>query len=138
MKRTSMRTQHVHGTPMDTYIAGFPRTTQAALKRVRSAIRRAVPRAEEVISYGMPAYKLDGGYVLAFAGWKQHYALYGSTDGVVAAFKDPLAAYEVGKGTIRFPLSEPVPVKLIESISKLRAKQVIERAKAKAAALQKR
>jgi len=58
-----------------------------------------------------------------------------ATDHVVAAFKDDLAPYEVNKGTIRFPLSEPVPVKLIERIAKFRAKEVAEREKAKAAAL---
>jgi uncharacterized protein YdhG (YjbR/CyaY superfamily) len=78
-----------------------------------------------VISYQMPAFKLNGRYVLCFAGWKQHYSLYGSTAPLVAAFKDELAPYEVnGKGTIRFPLSEPVPVKLIAGIAKFRAKEV--------------
>ena len=76
----------------------------------------------------MPTFKLNGRYVLYFAGWKQHYSLYPSTDRLVAAFKDDLAPYEVsGKGTIRFPLSEPVPVKLITGIAKFRAKEVKQR-----------
>jgi uncharacterized protein YdhG (YjbR/CyaY superfamily) len=66
------------------------------------------------------------------------YSLYPSTDRLVAAFKDELAPYEISKGTIRFPLSEPVPVKLIERIAKFRAKEVVEREKAKAAAPRKR
>jgi uncharacterized protein YdhG (YjbR/CyaY superfamily) len=70
--------------------------------------------------------------VLYFAGWRQHYSLYPSNDRLVAAFKDDLAPYEVNKGTIRFPLSEPVPVNLIEGIAKFRAKEVAEREKAKA------
>ena len=86
----------------------------------------------------MRAYKLRGGPVLYFAGWRQHYSLYPATDHVVPAFKDDLAPYEVDKGTIRFPLSEPVPVKLIERIAKFRAKEVAERAKAKAATPKKR
>jgi uncharacterized protein YdhG (YjbR/CyaY superfamily) len=77
---------------------------------------------------------LPGGPVLYFAGWKRHYSLYPATDHVVEAFKDDLAPYEVDKGTIRFPFSEPVPVKLIERIAKFRAKEVAEREKAKAAA----
>ena len=118
---------------MDEYIASQPRAARAVLQRVRSTIRKAVPKAEEVISYKIPTYKLRGRPVLYFAGWKQHYSLYPCTDRVVAAFKDDLALYEVGKGTIRFPLFEPVPVKLIQGIAKLRAKEVIGREKAKAA-----
>ena len=123
---------------VDQYIASQPEAVQGVLKRVRSTIRKAVPGAEEVISYQIPAYKLPGGPVLYFAGWKQHYSLYPATDHVVAAFKDDLAPYEVSKGTIRFPLSEPVPVKLIERIAKFRAKEVAEREKAKAGAPKKR
>ena len=98
---------------VDEYIASQPEAVQGVLERVRSTIRKAVPGAEEVISYQIPAYKLHGGPVLYFAGWKQHYSLYPATAHLVAAFKDDLAPYEVSKGTIRFPLSEPVPVKLI-------------------------
>jgi uncharacterized protein YdhG (YjbR/CyaY superfamily) len=71
-----------------------------------------------VISYKIPTYKLPAGAVLYFAGWKRHYSLYPVNERVVASFKDDLAPYEVNKGTIRFPLSEPVPVKLIERIAK--------------------
>jgi len=118
---------------VDEYIASQPEAVQGVLERVRGAIRKAVPSAEEVISYQMPTYKLRGGPVLYFAGWKQHYSLYPATGRVVAAFKNDLALYEVSKGTLRFPLSEPVPVKLIERIAKFRAKEVAEREKAKAA-----
>src|SRR3989475_11938408 len=118
---------------VDEYIASYPEDVQAILRRVRSTIRKAVPGAEEVISYQIPAYKLHGGPVLYFAGWKQHYSLYPATAHVVAAFKDDLAPYEVNKGTIRFPLSQPVPVKLIERIAKFRATEVAEREKSKAA-----
>ena len=118
---------------VDEYIASQPEAVQGVLKRVRSIIRKAVPGVEEMISYKIPAYKLHGGPVLYFAGWRQHYSLYPATDRVVAAFKNDLAPYEVSKGTIRFPLSGPVPVKLIERIAKFRAKEVVEREKAKAA-----
>ena len=87
-----------------------------------------MPKAEEVISYKIPAYKLRGGPVLYFAGWKQHYSLYPATGSLAAAFKDDLAPYELSKGTIRFPLSEPVPVRLISRIAKFRAKEAGERA----------
>src|ERR1700683_1429554 len=89
---------------VDEYIASQPEAVQGVLKRVRSTIRKAVPGAEEAISYKMPTYKLHGGPVLYFAGWKQHYSLYPATGRVVAAFQGDLAPYEVNKGTIRFPL----------------------------------
>jgi uncharacterized protein YdhG (YjbR/CyaY superfamily) len=76
--------------------------------------------------------------VLYFAGWRQHYSLYPATDHVVAAFKDDLAPYKVNKGTIRFPLSEPVPVKLIERIAQFLAKEAAERARARLAGTKKR
>ncbi|HEX9464461.1 MAG TPA: DUF1801 domain-containing protein [Alphaproteobacteria bacterium] len=123
---------------VDEYIASQPEAVQGVLERVRSTIRKAVPGAEEVISYRIPTYKLRGGPVLYFAGWRQHYSLYPASDQVVAAFKDDLAPYEVNKGTIRFPLSQPVPVKLIERIAKFRAKEVAERENAKAAPPKKR
>ena len=111
-------------TSVSEYIASQPQQVRGALKRVRSAIRKAVPRAEETIAYQIPAYKLDGRAVIYFAGWKRHYSLYPATRRLVAAFKDELAPYEVNdKGTIRFPLTEPVPVKLIEAIAKFRAKE---------------
>lgn len=123
---------------VDEYIAAQPEAVQGLLEHVRSTIRKAVPGVEEVISYKIPTYKLHGGPVLYFAGWRRHYSLYPATDQVVAAFKNDLAPYEVNKGTIRFPLSEPVPVKLIERIAKFRAKQVAEREKEKAVAPKKR
>ena len=116
---------------VDDYIASQPEAVRGILERVRRAIRKAVPEAGEVISYQIPAYKLAGGPVLYFAGWKQHYSLYPATKRVLAAFKDELAPYEVIKSTIRFPLSEPVPVALIGRIARFRAKEVAGREKAK-------
>jgi uncharacterized protein YdhG (YjbR/CyaY superfamily) len=112
---------------VDEYIASQPDTVQGILERVRSTIRKAVPGAAEVISYKIPAYKLHGSPVLYFAGWKQHYSVYPATERVIATFKDELASYQVNKGTIRFPLSQPVPVKLIGEIAKFRVKEVAER-----------
>jgi uncharacterized protein YdhG (YjbR/CyaY superfamily) len=88
---------------------------------VRSAIRKAVLATEESISYNIPTYKMQGGRRLYFAGWKRHYSLYPVTARLLAEFKNELGVYEVEKGTIRFPLSGPVPVKLIERIAKFRA-----------------
>jgi len=106
------------------YIGEFPRPAQAALKRVRSAIKKALPGSTEVISYNIPAFKVNGRTVIYFAGWKEHYSIYPVTKRLIAAFKDRLGPYEVsGKGTIRFPLSEPVPIELIAGIAKFRASE---------------
>jgi uncharacterized protein YdhG (YjbR/CyaY superfamily) len=123
---------------VDEYIATHPEDVQKVLRRVRGAIREAVPGAEEVISYQIPAYKLHGGIVVYFAGWKQHYSVYPATERVVKEFADELLPYELSKGTIRFPLSQPVPVKLIERIAKVRAEEAAERARAKVTARKKR
>mgnify|MGYP001559533954 CR=1 FL=1 len=106
------------------YLAKQPRPAQAVLKKVRAIIRKAVPGAQEVISYQIPAYKLPGGAVIYFAGWKEHFSLYPATGLVAEVLADELEPYKVSKGTVRFPLSEPVPVKLIERFAKLRAKEV--------------
>ena len=114
---------------VEAYIAAQPEPVQEILQRVRSAIRKAVPGLEEVISYQMPTYKLHGAPVIYFAGWKRHFSLYPANDRVVAAFADELSSYELSKGTIRFPLAEPVPVKLIQRITKFRAKEIAGRQK---------
>ena len=123
---------------VDDYIASQPKSVQGILTCVRSTIRRAVPGAQEVISYKIPTYKLRDNAVVYFAGWRKHYSLYPVSERLGAAFKAELAPYDVNKGTIRFPLSGRVPVKLIARIAKFRAKEVTEREKAKAAASKKR
>ncbi len=116
---------------VDDYIASQSEALKPVLERVRSAIRKALPKAEETISYKIPAYKLHGRAVIYFAGWKKHYSLYPSNARLVAAFQEELQPYEVEKGTIRFPLSEPVPVKLIGQIAKFRAEEAAEGEKGK-------
>jgi uncharacterized protein YdhG (YjbR/CyaY superfamily) len=123
---------------VDGYIATHSAGVQAILQRVRSTLRKALPRAEEGISYQIPTYKLHGAYVVYFAGWKAHYSLYPASARLALAFKDELAPYAVNKGTIRFPLSEPVPEKLIAGIARFLAKEAAERAQAKQARPKKR
>ncbi len=118
---------------VDEYIASQPAAAQSVLNQVRAAICKALPKAEEAISYKIPAYKLHGSAVLYFAGWKQHYSLYPASVPLVAAFREELAPYKVDKGTIRFPLSQPVPVELIERVAKFRAKEFARRETAKEA-----
>jgi uncharacterized protein YdhG (YjbR/CyaY superfamily) len=116
---------------VDEYIAAQPKNVQVALRRVRSIVRKAVPTAVEVISYQMPAFKVAKGPFLYLGGWKEHYSIYPASDALVAAFKGALTPYRASKGTLRFPLSESVPAKLIERIAKFQAKEAARRAKAK-------
>jgi uncharacterized protein YdhG (YjbR/CyaY superfamily) len=112
---------------VDQYLAAQPEAAQQVLQRVRSILRRALPGADEVISYQIPAYQLRGKAVIYFSGWKKHYSLYPVSGSVAAAFERELSPYEVnGKGTARFPYEGRVPAKLIESIAKLLAKNTLD------------
>lgn len=115
------------------YIASKPARTRPVLEQVRRAIRRAVPAAEEGIAYQIPVFNLNGVAVLYFAGWKAHFSIYPANEALVAKFRQELAPYERSKGTIRMPLDEPVPVKLIERIARFRADQLESREKGKGA-----
>jgi uncharacterized protein YdhG (YjbR/CyaY superfamily) len=120
---------------IDQYVGTFPPGVRDVLETVRETIRKAVPGAEEGISYQMPVFKLDGKTFIFFGGFKQHFSLFPATDGLVAAHPE-LAERVVSKGTIRFPLDERVPVGLIGKIAKFKAKELreqqAERARAKA------
>jgi len=101
---------------IDEYIADFPVDVQLLLQKVRAAIRRAAPKAEEAIKYQMPTFVLNGN-LIHFAGYKNHIGVYpGSRP--VEEFKDELTRYETSKGTIRLPLDKPVPSGLITKITK--------------------
>ncbi len=109
--------------PVDTdaYIAGYPKETQKNLKLLRAAIKKAAPQAEEVISYGMPAYKWNG-MLVYFAAYEKHIGFYPGSSGI-AAFKKELASYKTSKGTVQFPVEEPVPLPLVARIVKFRLKE---------------
>ncbi len=113
---------------VEAYISAQPETSRAVLEKVRAAIRRALPEAEETISYAIPAYRVDGRVVIYFAGWKEHFALYPAREALVTLFAKELAGRVVSKGTIRFSLAEPVPVRLIQRIAKFNAKTLAARA----------
>jgi uncharacterized protein YdhG (YjbR/CyaY superfamily) len=122
---------------VDQYIAAQPAEVRGILEEVRSAILKALPKAEEIISYKIPAYRLPGGVAIFFAAWKQHWSLYPATERLRSALGDALAPYEVEKGTIRFPFGERVPLGLIARIAKLRAKEVAAGATEKSAGKQR-
>jgi uncharacterized protein YdhG (YjbR/CyaY superfamily) len=116
---------------VDEYIATHPPEVRKVLERVRGAIRKALPKAEEGISYQIPVYRQQGERVLFFAGWKEHFSLYPAGAALFEAFGDELAGCAISKGTIRFPLSDRVPVGLIGRIARFRAREAAERQKAK-------
>lgn len=114
---------------VDDYIAVQPEAVRQKLEQVRTAIRKAVPDAVEVIGYGIPGYKLHGKPMLYFAGFKEHYSLFAASGTFFSALADELRGYELRKGTVHFPLDKPVPRKLIGRIAKLRAEGIVASAK---------
>ena len=117
-----------HFETVSAYIAAQPPAVRTRLRRVRSTIRKSVPDADEMISYGIPAYKLRGRVLIYFAGFKNHYSIYPFSASLAKALASQIRSYEYNnKGTIRFPLDRPVPVRLVASIAKARAKDVVSR-----------
>ena len=114
---------------VEEYIATFPPKTKKFLKDIRATIKQAAPQAEEAISYNMPAFKLHG-MLVWYAGYKEHIGLYPKTT-VIQAFKKDLEGYKQSKGTIQFPLDQPLPLDLITRIVKYRIKENLEAAKIK-------
>ena len=112
---------------VDEYIAAFPKATQQLLKQMRATIKKAAPDAEEVISYGMPGYKLSG-VLVYFAGYENHIGFYATTTGN-DAFTKQLSAYKTGKGSVQFPLDKPSPLALITKIVKYRVKENLLKAR---------
>jgi uncharacterized protein YdhG (YjbR/CyaY superfamily) len=110
------------------YLAAQPADARDKLALVRAAIKRAVPTATEVISYQIPAFRIVGRVFIFFAGWKNHYSLYPVGEALLNAIGPDLATYEISKGTIRFPLAEPVPEELICRIAAFKAEETLARA----------
>ena len=105
----------------DEYIASFPQNVQAALQQTRQAIKEAAPQAKEVISYSMPAFKQNG-ILVWFAAFKNHIGFFPKVS-AMEVFKEKLSPYQTSKGTIRFPLDEPIPVDLVKEIVMFRVKE---------------
>ena len=114
---------------LDKYIATFPKNVQKILEEVRQAIKEVIPAADELISYQIPAFKLNGSYIIYFAGWKNHISLYPVTDEIKEKFKKDISSYKTSKGTLQFPLDKPMPLALIKKIVKHKLKDNLERIK---------
>ena len=116
---------------VDEYIGSFPANIHAALTKIRTTVRKAVPKAEETISYSMPAFTHHGRQLVYYAGWKAHVSLYPASMTVMEEFADELVAYDVSKGTIKLPLDRPVPIALVRKIALFRAEENARRPPAK-------
>ena len=110
---------------IDKYIAGFTKDKQKLLKQLRATIRKTAPKAQETISYGMPAFKQDG-MLVYFAAWKDHIGFYPRSSGI-KKFKNDLSSFKVSKGTVQFPLDKPLPTGLVTKIIKYRVKENLEK-----------
>ena len=116
-----MTTPGKHLETVDEYISAFPASVQDALQQLRRTIRNAAPEAEETISYQIPTFKLNGNLV-HFAAFKRHIGFY-PTPSAIEAFKEELSPYEVAKGSVRFPLDQPVPFDLVTRITEYRVRE---------------
>ena len=117
-------------TSIDEYIATFPEETQKKLEEVRSIIKAAAPEAREKISYQIGAFELNGKNLIGFAGWKNHISIYPIPAGS-EAFNKAVSKYADGKGTLKFPLGKPLPLKLIGRIVKYRLADHLKNTEAK-------
>ena len=115
---------------VEAYIGQFPKATQQILVELRNTIKAAAPDAEEMISYAMPAYKAHGKPLVYFAAYENHIGFYATPTGH-EAFKKELSKYKQGKGSVQFPIDEPMPLQLITKIVKFRTREVSENANAK-------
>lgn len=108
---------------VDQYIKQFPKDVQVILEGLRSKIKQLAPEAVEVISYGMPTFKLNGKNLVHFAAYKNHIGFY-PTPSPIEAFQKELSGYKTSKGAIQFPIDKPLPMDLIERLVKNRVEQI--------------
>jgi uncharacterized protein YdhG (YjbR/CyaY superfamily) len=116
---------------VDAYHAAFPDNVRARLDEIRAIIKQSAPKSEELLSYNMPAYKLNS-VLVYYGGGKNHIGFY-PTPGPITAFADVLTGYKTSKGAIQFPLDKPIPKKLVKDIVKFRMAEDEENAKKKPA-----
>lgn len=114
----------------DEYISIYPKDVQGLLKEIRTTIRQLAPDAEESISYGMPAYKLHGRPLVYFTAFKNHIGFYATPTGH-SEFAEKLSKYKQGKGSVQFPIDEPLPLQLITEIVKFRVEENLQKKKSK-------
>jgi uncharacterized protein YdhG (YjbR/CyaY superfamily) len=111
---------------IDEYIDTHPKEIQRLLQGVRQSIREAIPEVGETISYGIPTFKLCGKNLVHFAAFENHIGFYPTSSGI-AAFKKQLSNYKTSKGTVQFPLDEPIPHNLVKNITRFRVAEVLDK-----------
>jgi uncharacterized protein YdhG (YjbR/CyaY superfamily) len=112
---------------IDDYLKRFPLEVRQLLQTMRLAIRKAAPQSEETITYGIPAFRMNG-MLVWFAGFKKHIGFYPGAS-AIKRFEKELSAYKVAKGSVQFPLDEPLPLALVSRITAFRVKQNSSKAK---------
>jgi uncharacterized protein YdhG (YjbR/CyaY superfamily) len=117
---------------IDEYLAFQPEKVMEVLENLRQIIRETAPEAEEVISYGIPAYKYHG-MLVYFAAYKKHCSLFAGNGALTEQMQEQLKAYKTSKGTIQFTVEKPLPDELVREIVKIRVKQNVEKMKNKKA-----
>ena len=115
---------------IDDYMALQPEKVRETLENLRQIIRETAPEAEELISYGIPAYKYHGMLVF-FAGYKKHCSLFAGNGALTEQMQKELKDYKTSKGTIQFTIENPLPDELVKEIVKIRMKQNVEKMKSK-------
>ena len=108
---------------VDDYMAALPGDRREPMDELRRTIRAAAPDATEAIAYNMPAFRLHGRFFMSYEAYKHHYSLFPWTDEMMSELGDALAPYAVGKGTIRFPASEPIPLDLVRRVVTIRRRE---------------
>ena len=116
-------------TSVEDYFEGLPQRSRAALERLRAAIHAAAPEATDAISYGMPAFRMDGRSLVCYAAFKDHYSLFPMSTQVIESHREELQPYISGKGTIRFGMDERLPTALVKTIVRARVAELAARSR---------